>query len=488
MAVPEDDRLRALLRIPDGIWPWEMWEREARITGLKPGPTPKQMAFLIPSFLREILFGGAAGGGKSEGMLMAATQYADVTGYNAIIFRRTFPELTMDGGLIPRSWEWFGPLAQSGKARWDDDNHLWTFYPSGATLRFAHMQYEQDMYRYQGGNWHFVGFEELTTFTRKQYTYMFSRQRKNAVDIGIPLRMRATTNPIGPGRDWVKARFIRVRVDDAGQATKPPRYVSPQPGRRLFIPSLLVDNPHLDAASYMEGLVEMDPVDQRQLIHGDWDAEPEGSKFKRSWFSIIERGAMPESGLKWVRFWDMAATDEPAKRPGKKAQSSDPDFTAGALCARSTRTGLFYIVDVERDRVSGGKVDDMLRNTAASDGRPVPIRIEQEPGASGKNWLSSIRRVLLAGYDVGGIPSTGNKEVRANPLAGRAEHGEVVLIRGGWNEDFLTEATAFPEGLHDDQVDAVSGAYAYLTPSWSPTKMPKPGGSKRESPWRQSGT
>jgi predicted phage terminase large subunit-like protein len=429
-------------------------------------PTAKQLAFLWCWWIREVLYGGAARGGKSDALLMSALQYVEYPEYRAIIFRRTFPRLNMDGGLIPRSKEWLG-----GKGPvFDEVDHRWTV-PSGATLTFGHMQNEDDKLAYQGGEWHFVGFDEVTEFSESQYTYMFSRQSQ-IVGSAIPLRMRATANPIGPGKPWVKKRW---GISDDGVE-------NPAPGRRVFIPAALDDNPHVDQETYDEGLKELGTILYLQLRHGRWDIEPEGSKFQKNWFGIVEPEEVPAS-VKRVRNWDLAATEEAKKVPGKD-RPSDPDFTVGLRLAR-TPQGVYYVEDVVRGRWSDAGVETVVESTASQDGRSLPIRIEQEPGASGKLLISYYRRNVLDGYNFAGVPSSGDKEVRAAPVASRAEAGDVYVVRGPWNDDFLDEVGSFPQGLHDDQVDALSGAFAFLSgrPS-SGGAIGKPVSMRRSSPWR----
>jgi hypothetical protein len=133
---------------------------------------------------------------------MAALEYVDVPGYAALLLRRTYDELEQEGSLIPLSKEWLFDVPRSVRPRWQDSRHLWTF-PSGATIRFGHCQYEQDKYRYQSGGYQLVGFDELTHFTEAIYLYIgFSRRRRrmDLADVGIPTRVRAAAEEF-PGED-----------------------------------------------------------------------------------------------------------------------------------------------------------------------------------------------------------------------------------------------------------------------------------------------
>jgi len=168
---------------------------------IKSKPTKRQLEALIDDS-KEIFFGGAAGGGKSEFLLMAALQYVEEPGYSALLLRKTFRDLSKPGALIPRSFEWLGDT----DAEWKGSDKKWVF-PSGAVIIFGHLEHENDKYNYQGGEYNFIGFDELPHFTESQYRYLFSRLRKSK-ESDIPSRIRSTGNPDGPYLEWVKRRFV----------------------------------------------------------------------------------------------------------------------------------------------------------------------------------------------------------------------------------------------------------------------------------------
>jgi predicted phage terminase large subunit-like protein len=183
--------------------------------------------------------------------------------------------------------------------------------------------------------------------------------------------------------------------------------------------------------------------------HQQRPAPEEGGLFKRSWFQVID--ALPSDIDSECRFWDCAGTEGAG------------DYTVGLRMLRS-KSGTFYITHLIRGRWSSGEVDQLIRQTAQSDGQRVRIREEQEPGSSGKAVIGT-RTKSLAGYNYKGIPSTGDKIVRAKPFAIQAEAGNVKLYRGvasEWIRDFLDELSIFPYAAHDDQVDAASGAFNEL--------------------------
>lgn len=220
--------------------------------------SPQQALFLLLD-CEEAFYGGAAGGGKSAALLMAALQYVDKPGYSALILRRTFPQLSQPGMLIPLSREWLG----ASDAKWSEQQSQWTF-PSGAVLRFGHVSDEGSIYNYQGGAYSFVGFDELTQFSESMYQYIgFSRVRrdKRLQAAGVPNRVRSTANPGGIGHAWVKKRFID----------------NPTPGT-IFIPAKVKDNPGLDVEDYVSRLQHLGETLRAQLLDGDWGAF-EGAAF-----------------------------------------------------------------------------------------------------------------------------------------------------------------------------------------------------------------
>ncbi len=404
-------------------------------------PLPKQAAFLL-DMRKEVLYGGAAGGAKSVAMLMAALQYVGVPGYSAIIFRRTLTDLNLPSGLIPVAKAWL-----AGKASWSATENTFHF-PSGATLTFGYLDHDGAEHRYQGSEFQFIGFDEVTQFTEQQYTYMFSRLRSGAGPgdpLGrVPKRMRATANPGGRGHEWVRDRFILPwrRHIDAGTTDD----------KRWFHPATVADNPYLDD-EYLDNLSELDPVTRAQLRDGDWDIRPEGRMFNRNWFKVVRAVDIPD-GCSWIRYWDLAAT---APTP-----TNDPDYTAGVLVAYHRQSGMCLIRDVVRLRASANAVEQRIRQTAEADGRSVTIHFEQEPGSSGKTVIDHYIRRVLPEFTVRSNRPTGSKLDRAQPLSARAERGDIQIIEGSWNEALLAELELFPDGAHDDQVDALAGAYTAL--------------------------
>lgn len=410
-------------------------------------PTVKQKAFLKYEGL-EALYGGAAGGGKSDCLLMSALQYVHIPGYSAILFRRNYTDLTLPEAILDRSHQW---LDEVEGVKWQQSKSWWLF-PSGARLAFGYLDKPNDHLRYKGMEVQFIGYDELTEIRREHYQYMFSRLRKPSGNVGlsqVPLRVRSATNP---APNWVRERFIENPYDADLEHT------------RLFIPAGAKDNPFIDQKAYLRSLAQLTSVERARLEDGDWYAEEEGAMFSREWFNVIKPQSLPDEAFdNIVRYWDTAST-EPTE------SNKDPDWTVGALV--SEHNGNIIIHDITRFRRNAGGVEAGIAKQAYIDGPSVKIRMEQEPGASGKMTIDHYARHVLLGYDFAGHTTIRNKEARANVWAGKAQRGEVLLVddlQSGkpWIQKFLDEVVTFgsvnnTSGVHDDQVDAISGAFEHL--------------------------
>ena len=358
---------------------------------------------------------------------MGALQHVSVPRYSAVIFRRSYADLCKAGALIDRSLEWLNKT----DAKWDGQNHTWTF-PSTAKLSFGYIENDRDVYHHQSAEYQYEGFDELTQFTEFQYRYMISRLRR-LENSSVPLRMRSASNPGNIGHDWVKQRFMIEGIEH----------------ERMYVPAKLPDNPFLDQVEYVKSLMELDPITKRQYLDGDWTARHGGNIFLREWFKIV---AEAPAELKLVRYWDMAATEP---KP-----NTDPDHTVGALVGE--QNGTYYILDVRRVRSSPPMVEALIKQTAQLDPQGTRTFMEQEPGSSGVAQIDYYARQVLQGFSFWGIKSTGPKAERAVPVSSASEAGNVKLKLASWNGAFLDEFEGFPQGAHDDIVDAVSGAFLQL--------------------------
>lgn len=260
-SVYPDDHGRRMKVLEETVFDNE-WIPEKYRAGL----TLKQAEFLAYEG-RECLFGGSAGGGKTAAALMGAAQYVHRPDYHALIIRRNFAQLEKAGAVMDVSKQWW-----YGKAKWNENKYKWTF-PSGATVEFGHMDGPNAHFNFQGAVWTYCVFDELTQFPDfQQYTFLFTRLRREAGS-DLPIRMRATSNPGGPGHQSVYKRFIDAKTKTADAH---------------FIPAKLDDNPNLDRAEYIAGMAEIDPVTRAQMLEGDWNAV-KGGRFLREWFRYHRR-------------------------------------------------------------------------------------------------------------------------------------------------------------------------------------------------------
>jgi predicted phage terminase large subunit-like protein len=417
------------------------WEKVLQyLEPKKPVYCPEEPSLTQKVFLRtnslEGLFGGAAGGGKSSALLMSALQYVDVPGYTAILFRRTYADLSLPGAIMDRFQNWIAP---HDEIRWNANQYTAVF-PSGARISFGYLNNTQDYLRYKGAEFQFIGMDEVTEIRENDYRYLFSRLRrpKTGPVSQVPLRMRAASNP---APNWVRQRFI----------------VEGKEKNRIFVRSMLQDNPGIDADSYRMALQALDPVERNRLEFGDWWSTSLGSLFDRESFILVDPLEIPEvsNRARVVRFWDLAAT-EPS------SSNTDPDWTVGTLMMFDQ--GISYVLDVRKIRARGEKVEQLIAQTAYEDGIQVAIRMEQEPGSSGKALADQYARNVVPGYDFSAIRSTGDKVTRARPFAAAVANGNVRVVRGSWLTDWLDEFASFPEAAnHDDQVDSAVGAFTWLT-------------------------
>lgn len=273
-------------------------------------PTPPQeAALLVPN--REVLYGGAAGGGKSDWLLMAGLQYVDIPGYSAVLFRKKFQDLAKPGALMDRAGEWLANTA----ARWNEQKKLWRF-PSGAVLAFGYLENLTDLRQHQGAEYQYVGFDELTQHEERHYKYLFSRLRRLR-DSPIPIRMRAASNPGDVGHPWVFRRFF---------------IEGPAKGR-VFIPAKLEDNPYLDRDEYIQSLDELDPILKAQLLNGDWGAIDRSNAVVPEFTNELE--AQIVRPIEVPTHFRPYVTCDTGRRDLNPVLYGFPDFLRGVLCIQA---------------------------------------------------------------------------------------------------------------------------------------------------------
>lgn len=434
---------------------------------ISPQPGP-QTEFL--STIADIaLYGGAAGSGKSFALLLEPLRHWGNAKFGTVIFRRTNVQVRNEGGLWDESFQLFMPLGAHPREAFLE----WEF-PSGARLKFAHLEHEKTVYDWQGAQIALIGFDELTHFTAKQFWYMLSRNRSAS---GVPGYIRATTNPDADSWvreliDWwidkdgypIKERsgvvrwFIRINDSlvwsDSAKELVAIYGKEVMPKSFTFISASLEDNKILmeKDPSYKANLLALSRVERMRLLGGNWNVRPTaGMFFRREWFPVIE--AIPGGWQRVIRYWDRAATLPSEENP-------DPDWSAGGLLYKYP-DGTYVLADMRRTRGTPLQIESFVKNTASHDSVGVSIGVEKDPGSSGVADADNYVR-LLAGYHIVVNKVDKDKQTRAKPVSAQCEAGNVKLMKGKWNEEFFKELENFPEGGHDDQVDALSGAFNTL--------------------------
>lgn len=444
------------------------------------GPQAGPQTMFMASSADIVIYGGAAGGGKTYALLLEALRHKDVKGFGGVIFRKNFTQITAEGGLWDASNKIFSqvPDAHSRKT----PKYHWRFY-SGAKLHFAHLDREEDLQAWQGTEIAYLGFDELTHFTKHQFLYMLSRNRSTC---GVKPYVRCTCNP--DSDSWV-AEFISWWIDqDTGYPIRERsgivRYMcvlnnvirwgdSPEELEKeynipstdcksvTFIASRLEDNKILMQSdpSYLSNLKAMTEVDMERLLYGNWKIKAQAGRFfKRTQIPVDGYlTQIPDDVLYWCRAWDLAATDED--------ENGDADYTAGVLIGRR-KNGRFIVADVINQQIKAGDVEKLIQMTAISDrnkyGYNYRVRLPQDPGAAGKivakQYLNN-----LSGFDVKKESVSGGKQLRATPFAAQWQNGFIDILVAPWNEDYFSQLESFPESKHDDMVDASSDAFNELT-------------------------
>lgn len=427
----------------------------------RPNSPPQEEFLAYGGF--EGLYGGSAGGGKSEALLADALYGIEHPSYRAILFRRTFPELKKS--LIDRAHDLYPAVG----GVYNGADHVWTFRPTGAQIGFSHIQHEGDETRFDSAEFQYVGFDELTHFTRQQYIFLLSRLRSSK---GIRPRIRGATNPGGVGHQWVFDRW-RAWLDPRPEY-EGPRARSGQPlwfvggddavpdGRavargtraslaRTFVRARAEDNPAIDP-QYLAQLSMLDRVTRAYKMAGDWLVKPgKGLYFHRDHWALLEELPPRAAWRKAVRAWDFAAT------PG------GGDWTVGVLlihCPTAIRP--WIVADVVRLQGSPGVVKARVLATAQSDGKGVTVCVPQDPGQAGVDQAESYV-AMLSGFTVCSRRPSKNKVLRASPASSQHEHRQFAMLRADWNLGFTNELHEFPEDSCDDQVDALADGFNTAT-------------------------
>lgn len=425
-------------------------------------PLPRQQEFLNLE-CEEALYGGAAGGGKSEALLMWLAEGIHLPTYSGIIFRRTFAQLSKSNdSLIAKSQRLYRPLG----GVWNATAKQWRF-PAGAIIEMGALEHLDSIYNYQGPAFHRVTFDELTQFLEEQYLYLFSRLRA-VVDFPLRLGVRASANPGGIGHNWVKQRFVPAAAEEDAKTLT---YRDPTPAGtvywptqdRAFVPARLADNPHLQFEPYVKSLQHLSPVVRERLLNGDWSIL-ENALVKVDWLRYYTmRGQVIElrditgkviaecDEREVSRFItiDPAGTSEDRSRESKgKAHSYS---VAGVWDRFPSQFGSTLILrDVWRERVDFPDLQNAIRKLNLQ-WRPSELHIENEKlGVALVSLLQNempIRTIATGGKD---------KVTRAAAFLNMLSRGEVFLpqIVANWKSTYEAELLSW-RGLDTDVADQV---------------------------------
>lgn len=447
---------------------------------LKPQKGPQERFLSTPADI--CIYGGAAGGGKTFGLLLSPLRYKNVPGFGAVIFRDSLTQIFSEGGLWDESVKMYGPIKGATLKK---SPPQWQFRNSeGALMSKVTFSYlggdDAGLGRWQGSQICEICFDELTHFTEKQFFYMLSRNRSTC---GVKPFVRATCNP--DADSWV-AKFIEWWIDqDTGYPipersgkirwmarfdnhiywgnTKEELYEQNEniseadPKSVSFIMSSVFDNQALLDVdpSYLSNLKALPLIERERLLRGNWKIKAAaGLFFKRSQVGNF-LDVIPADVVKWVRCWDLAATAE--------SEGGQPACTAGVLIGKR-RNGRYIIADVINVKQTAYDVRKTIRLTAQQDVakfKRVTIRIPQDPGQAGKAQAQAYIK-FLAGFNIKAVGESGSKEARAEPLAAQWQAGNVDIYVADWNDEYLTQMENFPEGKLKDMVDATANGFSEI--------------------------
>lgn len=438
----------------------------------KLGPQAGPQTMFMASSADIVIYGGAAGGGKTYALLLEGLRHKDVKGFGAVIFRKNFTQITAEGGLWDASIKIFSNvpnahLKKTPKLHW--------IFNGGAKLHFAHLDREEDLQAWQGTEIAYIAFDELTHFSKRQFLYMLSRNRSTC---GIKPYVRATCNPdvdswVADFISWwidqetgypIRERSGVVRYmcvlndiiywgDTPEELEEKYNIVAKECKSVTFIASKLEDNKILmnSDPSYLSNLKAMTHVDMERLLYGNWKIKAAaGLYYQRTQVTMIDE--LPKDIILWCRGWDLAATSED--------ENGESAYTASVLIGKR-RTGNYVIADVINKRLKAAEVRKLIQITCKTDkakyGRVVE-RLPKDPGQAGKEQAESYLK-MLAGYLVKAIAESGSKESRAEPLAAQWQGGNVEVLTAEWNEMYFNQMESFPESKFKDMVDASSSAF-----------------------------
>jgi predicted phage terminase large subunit-like protein len=398
--------------------------------------------------------------------------------FGAVFFRQTFRQIRQEGGMWDESSGIYPYLGGIPKL-----NHMEWGFPSGARISFAYLQSESDKYNYDGAQIPLIGFDQLEHFSETQFFYMLARNRSTC---GIRPYIRATCNPDAdswlakflawwidqetgyaiPERGGVIRYFLRVDnqtiwADDLETLKR--SHPKLMPKSFTFIPASVYDNKILLRLNpeYLGNLMALDQIEKERLLRGNWKIRAAAGKlYNREWYAILP--ASPPGGIV-VRYWDFAATAKEINKP-------DPDFTAGTRIRFVD--GSYYIEHSTWFQDSPLNSEKRFINITVQDwyeakqkGFQYKCRWELEGGAAARRDAARLIKALTAkcpGIDARGLSVRDDKVTRGREFSAQSEAGNIYLIKGPWNEEYLNHMHNQPEAAHDDIADSSTGAFNTL--------------------------
>ena len=449
---------------------------------LRPQKGPQERFLSSPASV--IIYGGAAGSGKTHAELLYPLRYKNVKGFGCVIFRKNANQVFNEGGLWDNARDMYSGIKGAQMHRSDSS---WTFHGKNgeqlSRVSFKHIERDDEVQNYQGAQICGIEFDELCHFSEYTFFYMMSRNRSMC---GVKPYMLGTCNP--DADSWV-AKFISWWIDQETGYPIPERSgkirwmlrqddqiywadtkqelidqfhlvteeEKERPRSVTFIGASIYDNQALLKANpqYLGNLMALPTVERERLLMGNWKIKPSaGLYFKREQVGNIIQ-VIPDDVIQWVRCWDLAASE--------KDEKNDPAYTAGVLMGKR-RNGRYIVADVINRQLSASDVRNIIKLTAQSDiarHKMVRLRLPQDPGQAGKDQAESFIK-FLSGYDVTAVLESGSKEARATPMAAQWQAGNFDLVYGDWNDAYLTQLEGFPDAKFKDMVDASANAFAEL--------------------------
>ena len=447
-------------------------------------PASKKQEKFLNSNATITLAGGAAGSGKTYTSLLIALKFMQHPRATGVIFRRTSKMITAPGSIWHEAVSMFTSVYKTGLKIRHRENEI--VFPNGALLKFSHMQHASNMYDHKGGQYSLVIFDEATDFTEEMVVYLLSRMRNAHVDYSP--QMFLCTNPDYNSflREWIQDFYLDPmsgipKEELAGVK----RYFFRQGNTMLwynsleeaeavhgigaasgitsftFIPATCKDNPPLLKAQrdYISRLMSLRRVEMERVLLGSWFARSEASGlFKREWVEMVPYPNGKSRNR--VRSWDFAFSKPSEQYP-------NPDWTRGVLMSKDP-SKVYTVENVVslRDRVH--KVEELIFQTAVSDGTDVLITIPIDPAAAAGAYAKGLQAKLAEmGFTCRLVRPSKSKITRFAPFSSIAQAGFVRVVIADWNKDFFDELEIFDGSgkTKDDQVDCCSDCILTLNKS-----------------------